>query len=196
MWTPPEDRLFTDEKLLKAFIKADSKAVQYIYKNYLPVVSKYICSNGGTHDDARDVFQEALMALYKQAQGSNFALTASLKTYIYSICRYQWLKVLRKNKKVESLLEGFDLQDVESNIIVHLEKAERFLILHHHIAKFKGNNRKILELHFQKHSTDEIAEKLGLSRLYVKKKKFECKKQLIEAIQKDFRYKELKNHHY
>lgn len=192
MWHPQEDRLRADDKLLDAFIKADSKVILYFYENYLPAISKYICRNNGTHDDARDVFQDALLALFKQAKGSDFILTASLKTYIFSICRYQWLKKLRKNKKEESLVDDFDLQDDGSNIIVHLEKAERFHILHNHLSMFSGNNRKILELYLKKFSTDEIAEQLGLSRLYVKKKKFECKKQLIESIRTDVRYKELK----
>ncbi len=188
----PEDQSDTENKLLSAFLQADSKAISNIYENCLPHISKYICGNGGSHDDARDVFQEALLALYKQARESNFVLTASIKTYIFSICRYQWLKILRKNKKVESFVEDFDVQDLDCNIILNIEKSERFLILQNHLAKLNGNSRKILELHLQKYSSDEIAAQLGLSRLYVKKKKFECKKQLIESIKMDLRFKELK----
>ena len=194
MLQPPEDRFLTDKKLLNALAQADNEAILYMYKNFLPLVSKYIYSNGGSHEDAKDVFQEAIMALYKQAQGNKLVLTTSIKTYMFSICRYQWLKILRKNKKVDSLAEDFDLQDIDSNIIVHLEKAERYLILQNNISKFQGNNLKILELHLQKYSTDEIAKQLGLSRLYVKRKKFECKKQLIESIKMDLMYKELKQH--
>ena len=189
---PPEDRLCADNELLKAFMKADNEAILKLYKDCLPAVSKYICGNGGTHDDARDVFQEALMALYKQAQENEFELTARIKTYIFSICRFQWLKMLRKNKRMISIEDDFDSQDIGSNIIAHLERSERFLILQKHLYKLKGNNRKILELHFQKFSTDEIAQQLGLSRLYVKKKKFECKKQLINSIKMDTVFAELK----
>ena len=191
MMQTPDDRYLDDNKLLSAFVQADSKATSKMYEKYLPMVVKYICRNNGSYEDARDVFQEALMALYKQAQGKQFVLTVSLKTYIFSICRYQWLKVLRKNKKVESLEEDFDLQDIDSNINSHLERAEQFLLLHNHISKFSGNNRKILELHFQKYSTGEIATQLGLSKSYVKRKKFECKKQLIESIKLDIRYKDI-----
>ena len=187
----PQAKIFSEKELLAAFLNADDKSVLFIYKTCLPSVSKYICRNGGSQDDARDVFQEALMALYKQAKESEFVLTASIKTYIFSICRYQWLKTLRKNDRLESLGEGFDLPDINNNIINHLEKAERFVILQDHISKFNNNNRKILELYFQKYSTAEIAEKLGLSKLYVKKKKFECKKQLTASLKMDLRYREI-----
>jgi RNA polymerase sigma factor (sigma-70 family) len=190
-FSPSEDILLNEKELLSSFLNADDKTVLFLYKTCLPSISKYICKNGGSQDDARDVFQEALMALYKQAKDSNFKLSASIKTYIFSICRYQWLKTLRKNKRIESLSENFDLPDIDNNIVNHLEKAERFVILQDHISKFSNNNRKILELHFQKYSTDEIADKLGLSRLYVKKKKFECKKQLTESLKRDLRYIEI-----
>jgi RNA polymerase sigma factor (sigma-70 family) len=186
-----ENIVFSEKKLLSAFIKADNKTTLYLYKTCLPSVSNYICRNGGSDDDARDVFQEALLALYKQAQESTFVLTASIKTYLFSICRYQWLKTLRKNKRLEPLRENFDLPDINNNVIIHLEMAERFIILQDHISKFNGNSRKILELHFQKYSTNEIAQKLSLSKLYVKKKKFECKKQLTESLKMDLRCKEI-----
>ena len=188
----PIERMSEENKLLKAFLEKDEDTILYMYKKYLPEISKYVCTNGGTHDDARDVFQEALMVLYKQGQDSKFELTASIKTYVFSICRYQWLKNLQKNKKIDSIKGALDLQDFNSNIISQLEKAEQFLILQDHISKFKGNNRKILELHLQKYSTNEIAKQLGLSRLYVRKKKYECKKQLIKSIKSDPRYKEIK----
>ena len=63
MWQDQENGVSGDEKLLSAFLKADSRAVAYLYKEYLPSISKYICNNGGTPEDARDIFQEALLAL-------------------------------------------------------------------------------------------------------------------------------------
>lgn len=193
MRSPQEKEAINDTELLAAFAKADSSAIAYIYKNYFPLMSSYVCNNGGSKEDARDVFQEALMAIFKQVKSKDFVLTASFKTYIFAICRFQWLKNLRKNKRIESLPEMFDIQDLDDNIIVHLEKAERYNLLQKHLDRFKGNNRKILELYFQKFSTDEISEELGLSRAYVKKKKFECKKQLIGFIKTDTRFKEYIN---
>ena len=114
-----------------------------------------------------------------------------MKTYLYAISRYQWLKTLRKNKKEERFIEGFDLPDMSSDIVRIMEKAEIFRILQKLLAKFNPNNRKILEMYFQKYSTEEIALKLNLSKQYVKKKKYECKKQLIEYIKIDNRLKEL-----
>ena len=57
------------------------KATNGLY-NLLSPVKKYVCSNNGTTDDAKDIFQDALVALYRKVQDRNFRLTVSLKTYL------------------------------------------------------------------------------------------------------------------
>jgi RNA polymerase sigma factor (sigma-70 family) len=179
--------------LLERFVKADSETLLYLYKNYLPSITRYVCTNGGNEEDARDVFQEALLVLYKQTKTGNFKLSASLKTYIFSVCRFQWLKCIRKNKRIESLTEGFEVIDLNSDAVKLLEKAEKFVLLQSHLSRLSSTSQQIMDLYFQKYSTQQIADKLGLSKLYVKKRKYELKKELIESIQNDSRYCEMKS---
>lgn len=187
-----EEKLQNEHKLLDRFLKADSKVLTSFYHKYLPDVVGYVCRNGGNEEDARDIFQEALLVLYKQAKSKDFYLSASLKTYIFSICRFQWLKSIRKNKRIESLLEDVEIVDLNSDVIQLIEKAEKFVLLQSHLSKLSATSQQILDLHFQKYSTEEIADALGLSKLYVKKRKYESKKELTESMQNDSRYNELK----
>ena len=39
------------------------------------MVQAFILSNNGTYDDARDIFQEAMIALYEKAKSESFVLT-------------------------------------------------------------------------------------------------------------------------
>jgi RNA polymerase sigma factor (sigma-70 family) len=184
------DNLEEEQYLLENFIKADNKIIVHLYKSYLPCVTKYILNNGGIEEDARDVFQEALIVLYKQIKSKDISLTASLKTYIFSICRYRWLNNLRKNKRIESFNKEMELIDLNSDIIFQMEKAERYRLLQVHLSKLSPTDQKILNLYFQKKSTEEIADLLGLSKLYVKKQKYLSKRKLIKSIQSDLSYKE------
>ncbi len=186
------ERLKKEYKLLDGFLKAESEILLTFYKTHLPGIVNYVCKNGGNEEDARDVFQEALLVLYKQAKLGELNLSASLKTYIFSICRFQWLKSIRKNKRIESFGEELELTDLNSDIVQHIEKAERYRLLQTHLSKMSDSSQQILKLHFQKYSTEEIANELGLSKLYVKKRKYECKKKLIESIRNDSCYNELK----
>ncbi|MFT7606709.1 MAG: RNA polymerase sigma factor (sigma-70 family), partial [Saprospiraceae bacterium] len=114
----------------------------------------------------------------------------SVKTFIYSICRYQWLNSKRKTNRIESFEEDVEIMDMNDDLLLQIEKAEKYKLLQFHLSKMNTVNQQILELYFQKFSTEEIAEKLGLSRLYVKKMKYISKKKLIASVQKDFRFEE------
>ena len=62
------------------------------------MIENYILSNSGTKDDAQDIFQNALVALYSNTQKPSFELTSSISTYIFSISKNLWLKELRRKK--------------------------------------------------------------------------------------------------
>jgi RNA polymerase sigma factor (sigma-70 family) len=74
-------------------------AINGLY-HILPPVKKYILANNGTAHDAQDIFQEALVVLYKKIQAGNFMLTVSLKTYLLAIVKNCWLQELRLRKKI------------------------------------------------------------------------------------------------
>ncbi|MGG2309976.1 RNA polymerase sigma factor, partial [Salmonella enterica] len=74
----------------------DSKAIETIYKENFNVVQAFILNNNGSYDEARDIFQEAMIALYEKAQSDSFVLTSKINTYVYSICRRLWLKRLQQ----------------------------------------------------------------------------------------------------
>lgn len=78
-----------------------TKASRKLYA-YFPVVTKMVLKNNGSKQDAEDIYQEALIILFRKVQDKNFVLTSSLNTYLYSVCRYLWNDTLRKqNKKIE-----------------------------------------------------------------------------------------------
>lgn len=56
-------------------------------------------TNGAKNDyELDDVFHDAILVLYEKIIGANFELTASLQTYLNSVCRFQLLNKLGKEK--------------------------------------------------------------------------------------------------
>ena len=55
----------TDRDIIE-YLRNDKyqKATNALY-NVLPAVKKYVSANSGTADDAKDIFQDALVVLYK-----------------------------------------------------------------------------------------------------------------------------------
>jgi DNA-directed RNA polymerase specialized sigma24 family protein len=73
----------TDEKdLLEGLAISDKKAVETIYKENFNAVQSLIINNNGSSDDAKDIFQEAMIVLYEKVRSGSFELNCQIKTYI------------------------------------------------------------------------------------------------------------------
>jgi RNA polymerase sigma factor (sigma-70 family) len=87
---------YNEQALLKGLANNDSKAVETLYKSHFGMIQHFVTNNNGSLDDARDIFQEAMITLYEKVQTDSFSLTCQIKTYLFSICKHLWLKRLQQ----------------------------------------------------------------------------------------------------
>ena len=122
-----------EKALLKGLARNDRAATTTLYRDHYGMIQTLVLNNNGTVDDARDVFQEAMVVLYEKVKAGGFELSCQLKTYIYSICRRLWLKRLSQKQRflpelkvtdswisVEEDIESFEKQDKAFHL---MEKA-------------------------------------------------------------------------
>ncbi len=183
---------YTDHELLEKIVNEEDDAFVYLYKEVYPSVRWLIIRNGGSEDDARDLFQESVIILHGKLKEEGLILKCSVKTYLYSVCRHLWLKELSRKKKL-SFTEIGDEQYVilEENDCSDLEKElmEFYLKQFNQLSK---ECKKILNLHFRNVSIAEITKRLGYpSDNYTMNKKYRCKQRLLEKIS---RHPYFKNH--
>jgi RNA polymerase sigma factor (sigma-70 family) len=73
-------------------------------------------TNGCKSDyELDDVFHDAILVLYEKIIGANFELTASLQTYLNSVCRFQLLNKMGKEKLNSDYDEHIGKDDDEDN---------------------------------------------------------------------------------
>lgn len=182
----------SDEEILAGLRKRDNRILQYIYKNSYTPVKQLILNNAGSETDAEDIFQEALIVVFKKLRDApDFELEASFSTYIYSIARLLWLKHLRHIKKIEIDPLNRDMEDrIEFEEPSPVEDNDlRMAIYQRTLLKIPEDCQKILQLTAQDLSSSEIAEQLGFrSEGYVRKRRHFCKEYLINRIKDDSDY--------
>jgi RNA polymerase sigma factor (sigma-70 family) len=106
--------------VFKAIGNNDKTAIEAVYKENYSLIQHFVINNNGTEDDARDIFQEAMMVLYEKSRLSEFELTCQIRTYLYSVCRRLWLKKLQHSRRIETQVENFDrIVQVEDDIEEH-----------------------------------------------------------------------------
>ncbi len=187
---------FTDDQILKGILQHDNLVLSYIYKQYYYKVNAFVRKNSGTEEDVSDIFQEAIIVIYRKLKENDLLFeNRSFETYLFSVCRLLWLKNLRtikteKEKINDSLPFNEEVYDDDLNNVI--EKNERYLLYQKHFRNISTDCQKILQMFFDKVPIRQIAQVMGFkSEKYVKSRKFKCKELLIERIKQDTEYKKL-----
>lgn len=182
-----------DQELLDGLLSDDPRRINALYDAFLPDIIRYVRRNSGSEADARDLFQEALIAIYRKLLDNDLELTVALRTYIQVICRNLWLRSLRKTRRIDlqTPTDMVEHASTSETLGLNLERMERDRTYFRCFDQLGDKCKKILSWYFDKIPMKDIAEKLDTTEAFIKKKKFECKNKLIEAVHRDPVFKEL-----
>ena len=153
-----------------------NKAFLKLYKNY-PQVEKLILSKGGSKEDAKDVFQEALIIFYEKVCNTKFNLTSAIGTYLYSVSRFLWKDQHLKRKRKQSVIVDFEFTSEEAAEFQEaIEREEKFKKIEQVLTQIGEKCLQILTLFYYNGLTMKaIATKVGLkSEKIAKNQKYKC----------------------
>jgi DNA-directed RNA polymerase specialized sigma24 family protein len=71
-----------------------------LYQKAFPVVARYVAKMGGSFDEAKDVFQDAIIIYYEKILSNNLSLQSSEKAYLLGIAKHLWLKTYREGEGI------------------------------------------------------------------------------------------------
>jgi len=170
-----------EKDLFERIQKGDEKALEFIYKKYYRMMTKLVITNSGTEEEARDVYQDALVVFWQKARSGNLVLTSKMSTYIYSICQNLWRKELDRKKRLSN-------EEKDSSESMDLEGPEREKIIANCMEQLGETCRKVLMYYyFDEMSMQEIADKLGFANTdTAKTKKYKCKQKLDELVKTQY----------
>ncbi len=177
-----KSNLQIDEKeIFERIQKGDEKALEFIYKKYYRMMTKLVITNSGTEEEARDVYQDALVVFWQKARSGNLVMTAKISTYIYSVCQNLWRKELDRKKRLSN-------EEKDSPQVMDMDSPEREKIMAKCLNQLGETCRKVLMYYyFDEMSMQEIAEKLGFANTdTAKTKKYKCKQKLDELVKAQY----------
>ncbi len=185
-----------NEWYTEGLLEQKPEVVRSIFSEFLPPVAAFVRANSGTNEDAKDVFMYALEIVYRKLKAGDLTLTVLFSTYLQAICRRYWLKNLRRNKfdagvtPDDPVVSNKVGTEQETSIS---ENSERQRLFTEKLRQIPKDCQMVLSLSWNTEmSMEEIAEALGWTYAYARKRKTICKKTLIEAVQADPRYVELR----
>lgn len=166
----------TEQALLQGLARNDKKAVETIYKQNYNMVQALIINNNGSADDAKDIFQEAMIVLYEKARSGNFELNCQIRTYVYSVCRRLWLKRLQQTSRYAEMGNSDSVVPVEDDLEDHVKKNREFDMMEKAIGGLGEPCKSLLEaFYLEKKTMQEIAANFGYTNAEnAKTQKYKC----------------------
>ena len=168
---------YQEQEILRGIGRNDKHAIESVYKENYGLIQHFVISNNGTEDDARDIFQEAMMVLYEKSRTEDFELTCQIKTYLYSVCRRLWLKKLQYARRMESQVENFDnLVQVEEDVELHEKLSLQYQTMRTAMGKIGEPCKSLIEAFYvHRKNMHEIAGFFGYTNAdNAKNQKYKC----------------------
>lgn len=156
--------------------------IMRLYKSAFPAVARYVAKLGGSFDDARDVFQDALVIYYEKAAADKLELQKGESAYLLGIAKHLWFKKFRDGRYDISLneFEGIDLPD-EAEPQPLAEKLQHYL---------ETAGKKCMDIlsafYYDKLPMKQIAGLFGYSgERSVSVQKYKCLEKVRETIKQN-----------
>jgi RNA polymerase sigma factor (sigma-70 family) len=171
----------SDQELFEQICRGDEQALEVVYQKYYRMMVRLVVSNSGTEQEAKDIYQEAVVVFWQKAISGKLVLTSKISTYIYSICLNLWRKELERKKRHSN--EQKDAVEYQEQ-----EKEEKARIIHECIDKLGDTCKRVLSYYyFDGMSMQQIADKVGFANTdTAKTKKYKCKKKLDELVKSEY----------
>jgi RNA polymerase sigma factor (sigma-70 family) len=166
-----------NEKLiLQGLANNDRKAIETIYRENYNMVQALVVNNSGSADDAKDIFQEALMVLYEKVKSGHFELNCLIKTYVYSVSRRLWLKRLMHQNRFHLSSENHEEAVAVEDDLEEQRRDMEFVLMERAINSLGEPCKSLLEaFYMQKKSMQEIASSFGYTNPEnAKNQKYKC----------------------
>lgn len=167
-----------DHKFIDYLKDNSSQGIDEIYALYSDNVKRYILKNSGNIDDAADIFQEALIDIYHLAHKPAFVLTCPFEAFLITVCKRKWFNILKKrtrNPVTNSIEDVYTIKDDDVRVSeAYADQIEEENTVLHVVETMGDRCKSIIKACMGKDPQDKIAESLGISYAYLRKKKSEC----------------------
>ena len=149
-----------------------------LYENVFPKVAAFIHKMGGDFEEAKDVFQDALVVFYEKRFTADFSIESDEKAYLVGVCKNLWYKKHREN-----MLK----KDSNTSAYINLTEEQEPIISESILYFVERSGKKCMELlkafYYDKMNMQELADKFNFAgERSATAQKYKCLEKVRTAI--------------
>lgn len=154
-----------------------------LYEQVFPKVAKVISQLGGSFDDAKDIFHDALVIYYEKTMAKDAEAIQLPEAYLIGIAKHLWLRKFKNDYKKVSLDKWEQQISIPEEYVE--EESDRLLSL------LERSGKKCLELlssfYYEQLSLDSVSKKFGFANRHsVSAQKYKCIDKIRAVIKEKF----------
>ena len=165
----------------------NEKELNRLYVENYQRVENFILTNSGNAEQAKDIYQEAFIAMWRNIQLGKFQPQGdnALNNYLYTIAKNKWLDHLRSSKVKKTIsLDSFteNVMTIETSDDSIIERLE---LIREKFGNLGDNCRELLKrFYYAKESLKAIAITFNWTEETAKNNKYRCMEKLRSLVKK------------
>lgn len=185
---------YTEAQLIEGFQQGKSEVLRAVYLAHYPAIETFVINNSGSVEEAKDIFQEALLVTFQKVSSLDFSLTCQLGSFIHSVAWRMWQRKLRDERPLALQTTGEVDELEQEGIDLLIRRMQRYKLYEEKFAELSDGCQELLRQFLKGQSTKEVMEHFGYGSIsYTKKRKCLCKSKLMKLVMEDPAYKDLTN---
>lgn len=160
-----------------------------LYETAFPTVAAFVSRNGGLLEDAKDIFQDAVIVYYEKSREPGFGITNTEAAYLLGIAKHLWIRKYNREKLTVhldsweatlSIPEDFYTEVVDDKLLTVLGRTGKKCM------------DLLLAFYYEKLSMDGIRNRFGYgSERSATVQKFKCLEKVRNEVKdKSLRYED------
>ncbi len=159
----------------------DSRVLSQLYRTVYPKVRAHVLNNSGLEEQAKDIFQEAFIACWRNVKEGKVNSDSNMEAYLFTVARNKWTDHLRsaytRNRVSTDSLAPLQLSEEQpGDPSIADPRLERMRVA---FGKLGDTCKQLLTLfYFERKSMNEISETVGIAPASARNQKYRCMEKL------------------
>ncbi|MBC7387774.1 MAG: sigma-70 family RNA polymerase sigma factor [Opitutaceae bacterium] len=161
----------------------DGAVLNHLYKVALPNIIRFITRNNGDKDEAKDIFQDCVIALYNTIKLEKYDESKDVEGFLYHVARNLWINRIKKKNKLTTF-QDIDNHTDEDTPLAYMVNEEKQIAIQGLMEKIGTPCKELLKfVMYDKLTMKEVAIKMGYAgETVAKSTHYHCKQKLAAFI--------------
>lgn len=176
----------SSNQMVRLIKENDASILKELYKINFAKVKRYVEKNNGDEQQAKDLYQEAFLAMWRNIKEDKFSAESetAINGYLFQIAKYKWLDHVRSARYKNTTFINREIEYDEPDIEENEMQNQKIKIIMDSISNLGERCQTMLKLfYFERKSFREISEILEMDEASARNAKYRCQEQLKKMSQ-------------